>query len=79
MCVVCMCVYVYICAVMKTMCPPGLSPQWLCDNSCIWAVHRIISFRIISKIGVNRKDKDLTRKELHHRYLPFCLKNVRGF
>ena len=23
MCVVCMCVYVYICAVMKTMCPPG--------------------------------------------------------
>ena len=22
---------------MKTMCPPQLSPQWLCGNSCTWA------------------------------------------
>ena len=21
---------------MKTMCPPRLSPQWLCSNSCTW-------------------------------------------
>ena len=24
-------------AIIKTMCPPRLSPQWLCDNSCTWA------------------------------------------
>ena len=24
-------------AIMKTMCPPGLSLQWLCANSCTWA------------------------------------------
>ena len=22
---------------MKTMCPPGDHPQWLCGNSCTWA------------------------------------------
>ena len=28
---------------MKTMCPPRLSPQWFCGNSCTWAhdVHHV--------------------------------------
>ena len=28
---------------MKTMCPPRLSPQWLCGNSCTWThdVHQV--------------------------------------
>ena len=33
--------------------------------------HRAISFRIMSKLAVNRKEKGLTRKELRYTYLPF--------
>ena len=31
------CLYIYIYAIMKTMCPPGYHSQWLCGNSCTWA------------------------------------------
>ena len=55
------------------------STEHLQTTASLVKVHGIISFRIISKIGVNRKDKDLNRKELRHRYLPFCPENVRGF
>ena len=36
-------------------------------------VHRIISFKILSKIAVNRKEKGLARKKLRHRYFPWKL------
>ena len=28
--------YMYIYSIMKKVCPPWLSPQWLCGNSCTW-------------------------------------------
>ena len=31
---------------------------------------KTISFRIMRKITVNRKEKALTKMELHHRYVP---------
>ena len=47
------------------------STEQLRTTASLVKVHRIISFRIIRKIIVNRKDKGLTRKELRHRYLPY--------
>ena len=47
------------------------STEQLRTTASLVKVHRIISFRIIRKIIVNRKDKGLTRKELRHRYLRY--------
>ena len=49
------------------------STEHLQTTASLVKVHRIISFRIMSKIAANRKDKGLTRKELCHRYLPWKL------
>ena len=45
------------------------STEHLRTTASLVKVHRFISFRIMSKISVNRKNKGLTRKELRHRYL----------
>ena len=47
------------------------STEHLQTTASLVKVHRIISFRIMSKIAVNCKDKGLTRKELRQRYLHF--------
>ena len=47
------------------------STEHLQTTASLVKVHRIISFRIMSNIAVNCKDKGLTRKELRQRYLHF--------
>ena len=48
-----------------------ISTKHLRTTASLVRVHRIISFKIISRITVKRKNKGLTRKEPCHIYLPW--------